>query len=405
VRKAADQIKRLERELATVHAKTEQRQQAQLEELRQQMAELREAAALHARNAAAEAVASEVARVQAQTEAAQPKLNVVRMQPRHQPPGPTPMATIAEPTPEPGVVSANGSSGSGGDYYSLWQASEPVEAPIEEPEDEDDEPGEARIDFRRHAKWALPAAACLLLVVNTGTISTVARLVGPSPEPPALTVAPLEAEPFIEVVEKRVGRLQIETTPAGAEAIVDGRRYGKTPITIPDLEVGTHTLVLKSSEGTVTRRVSVKANETAMVAEAIFSGWLAIFSPIAVTAIVDGQPVHLTDDGRVMVSPGKHTLELMSERFNYRMKETLEVRPGETTAYTLSLPTETVRVSVPPGTEIRIDGEPVAGAAGDGIPVKIGSHQIAAVHPELGERYIEVDVRHGAPSDVAIPFE
>jgi hypothetical protein len=169
--------------------------------------------------------------------------------------------------------------------------------------------------------------------------------------------------------------------------------------------VGTHTLVLKSREGSITRKVSVKANETAVVAEAIYSGWLAIFSPIAVSAVLDGQPVNLADDGRLMVSPGKHVLELVSDRFNYRTKETLEVRPGETTAFTLSLPTETVRITAPAGTEIRIDGSPAEGAAADGIPVKIGSHQIAAVHPELGERHVEVDVRHGSPANVTVPFE
>ena len=47
--------------------------------------------------------------------------------------------------------------------------------------------------------------------------------------PPALTVEPVNAEPFIEVVEKRVGRVRVESTPSGAEAIVDGRSYGKTP--------------------------------------------------------------------------------------------------------------------------------------------------------------------------------
>ncbi len=407
VRKAADQIKQLERELATVHAKTEQRHQTQLDDLRQQMADLREAAAQHARNAAAQAVASEVARVQAEVEAAQPKLNVVRMQPRHQAPMSV-AAPIAVPVREPVAVAAGDSRELRGDYYSLWHESEPAEAVVEEPQaqpDPDEEPAEPPIDFRRHAKWALPAAACLLLVVNTSTISTVARLVGPAPKAPALTVEPLQAEPFIEVVQKRVGRLRIESTPAGVEALIDGRSYGKTPITIPDLEVGAHTLVLKGREGTITRRVSVKANETAVVAEAIFSGWLAVFSPIPVTAMLDGRPVNLTDDGRLMASPGKHVLELVSDRFNYRTKETLEVRPGETTAYTLSLPTETVRITAPAGAEIRIDGQPAGGVAADGVPVTIGSHQIAAIHPELGERRIEVDVRHGGPADVTVPFE
>jgi hypothetical protein len=403
-RKASEQIKQLERELASVHAKAEQRQVAELEELRTQMAEMREAAAHHARTAAAEAVAAEVARATAQSsEGAPPRLNVIRMQPRPSHPAP-----LAVPPVEMREAPAAQAEDTGreperrGDYLSLWQPAAPVEEATEEPEEEVDR----AIDFRRHAKWALPVAACLLLVTNTGTaISTVARFVGPAAKPPALTVEPVEIEPFIEVVEKRLGSLQVESTPSGAEAAVDGKSYGKTPITIPDLEIGTHTLSLKSAAGTITRKVTVKANETAVVAEAIFAGWLAIFSPIPITAVIDGEPVNLTDDGRFMTTPGKHTVELISERFNYRATETLEVRPGETTAHTVSLPIGSVRVTAPDGAEIRIDGQPASGVPAEGLPVTIGSHEITATHAELGERRVEVDVREGSLTEVTLVFE
>ena len=138
-------------------------------------------------------------------------------------------------------------------------------------------------------------------------------------------------------------------------------------MTIPDLEIGTHNLVLKSRTGTIRRKVTVKANETTLLSEAIFSGWLAIFSPIPVNVVIDGKPVSLTDNGRVMTSPGKHVVELINDRFNYRSTETLEVRPGETTAHTASVPTGTVRVTAPPGAEVRIDGQPINGVAGEGV--------------------------------------
>jgi hypothetical protein len=401
-RKAAEQIKQLERELATVHAKSEERQVAQLDELRAQMTEMREAAAQHARTAAAEAVASEVARATARSfEGGPQRLNVIRMQPRT--PYPTlvadqPSATVAAPAPEAEETSAPQTRS---DYLSLWQPSAAVAEPTEDREDDEED---GRIDFRRHAKWALPVAACLLLVTNAGSFSTVARFVGPAPKPPALTVEPVEIEPFIEIVEKRLGSLRVDSTPSGAEAVVDGRSYGKTPVTITDLEIGAHTLVLKSSAGTITRKVTITANETAVVAEAIYAGWLAIFSPIPVTAIVDGEPVNLTDDGRLMTTPGKHVVELISERFNYRATETLEVRPGETTAHTVSLPSGSVRVTAPDGAEIRIDGRPASGGA-EGLPLTIGSHEITATHAELGERRVEVDVREGALTEVTLVFE
>jgi hypothetical protein len=404
-RRATDQIKQLESELARVHAQAEERQAAQLEELRVQMADMREAAAQQARAAAAEAVASEVARAAAQSDnSSQRRPNIIKMQPKSpaqafspaRQPAPREIEEVAA-APQSGERSA-----ASGDYYSLFL---PTTQPVLEPAEEQTEEAGAGIDYRRHAKWALPVAACLLLLTNTGTaISTVKRFVTPAEKPP-LIVQPVNPEPFIEVVEQRVGSLKVESTPDGAEVTVDGRRYGKTPITVPDLEVGPHTLVLKGAAGTITRRVTIKSNQTTLLSEAIFSGWLAIFSPIPVTVAIDGKPVSLTEDGRVMVTPGKHVVELISERFNYRATETLDVRPGETTPHTLDLPMGNVRVTAPEGAQIKVDGAPASGAAADGLTMTIGSHEISATHPSLGERRASVDVRHGAPTDVTLQFE
>ena len=403
-KKATDQIKQLEGELARVHAQAEQRQAAQLQDLRTQMAEMREAAAQQARAAAAEAVASEVARANAHAnESAPRRLNVVRMQPRVPMPE-QPVRAVARPqVQEMGEpVQAAPASATCGDYLKFFQANE-AQAP-KRIEVEPELVG-AGIDYKRHAKWALPVAACLLLVTGTGTaISTVARFVK-TEEKPKLVVERVNPDPFIEVVEQRVGSLKIDSTPEGAEVIVDGKSHGTTPLTILDLEVGNHTLVLKHDAGTITRRFTIKNNTTTMMSEAIFSGWLAIFSPIPVTVLIDGQAVSLNDEGRVMTTPGKHQVEFISERFNYRSTETLDVTPGETTAHTLNLPMGSVRVMAPEGAEIKVDGVPASGSPADGLQVAIGSHEISATHPSLGERRASVDVRHGAVTEVALQFE
>jgi hypothetical protein len=163
--------------------------------------------------------------------------------------------------------------------------------------------------------------------------------------------------------------------------------------------------VLKSRSGTVTRKVTIKANQTTLLSEAIYSGWLAIFSQIPVKVVIDGQPVNLTDDGRVMTTPGKHTVEFVNEQFNYRTTETLMVTPGETTAHTLKLPTGTVRVKAPEGAQIKVDGHPVAGRPGEGLPVSIGAHEISAYHPDRGERRASVDVKHGSFTEVMLDYD
>ena len=245
-----------------------------------------------------------------------------------------------------------------------------------------------------------------ILVANTGTaINTVSSFLKPD-ERPALTVQAMQEQPpFIEVVEKRVGKLQVDSTPSGAEAILDGKKYGQTPVTIPDLEAGLHTLVLKSTSGSITRKVTIKANQTTLLAEAIYSGWLAIFSPIPVKVMVDGRPVSLTDDGRVMTTPGRHTVEFSNEQFGYRATQSLDVQPGATTAHTLDLPMGTLRVRAPEGADVRVDGQPSTGIPSDGMPIAIGAHEVSAAHPDLGVRRASVDVKYGRVTDVTLHFD
>jgi hypothetical protein len=392
-KKAAKQIKHLEAELATVRAKAEERKVNDLEELRVQMAEMREAAAQHARAAAAEAVAAAVA-------AAAPRTTAVIAQ--------FPAREMTRP--EVAEVEEETDGRDSRDYLSLWQSK--GAAPVEADEDQEDEDEEesvvSAVNVRRHAKWALPVAACLILVTNIDTgnaISTVAEFVK-TEENPALTVEPLKEEaPFIEVIERRVGKLQLDSTPSGAEAMIDGKSYGRTPLTIPDLDAGLHTLVLKGDSGTITRKVTIKANQTTLVSEAIYSGWLAIFSPIPVKVVVDGKAVSLTEDGRVMAVPGSHVVEFINEQFNYRVTEKLDVRPGETTPYTVNLPMGTVRVTAPEGAAILVDGQAPAGSPGEGLSLAIGSHEISATHPVFGERRMPVDVKRGGLTEVTLRFE
>ncbi len=389
-KKAAQQIKQLEAELANVRAKTESHKGDELEDIRAQMAELREAAAQHARAAAAEAVAAEVARATARPTAVVAQFPVRQVVP-------------IEPAQD-----EESDSQAIRDYLSVWQ-SNAVAPPVAEDVADADESEESPISassVRRHAKWALPVAACLVIVVNTGpAISTLTWLVKRE-EAPRTVVQPMHQEPpFIEVVEKRVGRLQLNSTPPGAEAIVDGKRYGKTPVTIFDLDVGLHTLELKGSTGTITRKVTIKANQTTLLTESIFSGWLAIFSPIPLKVIVDGKAVNLSDDGRVMTTPGEHVVEFINEQFNFRAVETFSLRPGETVAHTVVLPTGTVRVVVPEGAEVKVDGQPPAGNPTEGLSLVIGAHEISATHPQFGERRAAIDVTQGGLTEVNLQFE
>ena len=101
-----------------------------------------------------------------------------------------------------------------------------------------------------------------------------------------------------------------------------------------------------------------------------------------------------------MLPPGSHAVEFVNEQFNFRAAERVEVRPGETAVHNVTLPMGTIRVSAPEGAAILVDGQPAAGNPSEGLSVAIGSHEISARHPQLGERRMPVDVKHGGLTEV-----
>jgi len=204
---------------------------------------------------------------------------------------------------------------------------------------------------------------------------------------------------------KKVGELRVESTPEGARVLIDGRQYGKTPLTVLDLPAGKHTVVLQSDAGTVTRTVTIKAGGATDVSEGIFSGWMAIFSRIPLDIYVNGKPIWKTDDGQMMIAPGRYQVELVNQSLNYREKKTLEVKPGEITAYDVSPPMGVVHIAAPDGVNIRVDGEPAGQTPLGALSVPIGVREIVGAHPQLGERRETVQVRYGEPAEVTLSFQ
>lgn len=444
----------LEAEKAHARAEAEARQAAQLQKLHEQMAEMRAAAAQQARAAAAEAVLAEVARASSQS-----KLTIVRSEPNvipFRPVAAPPPVAVERPHGHARVMEAalsqvaqealstvahaalsnkdesikvesikvdsdskpvaQPAAKSKADYYSLWQMPS-SRAKVEQQSDEQlsdeqqsDEQPWLQPQWRelsrlgvRAAKWALPIAACLLLITYHGAaLSMLSWLVGSSETAPEkeIVLADTSPELFVSRAEPKTAELTVESTPAGAEVLLDGQSYGQTPVTIRKLKPGTYRMVLRGDAGTIARRITVKAGEAAVASEAIFAGWLAIFSPIPLEIFLDGRFARPNDEGRIMARPGKYQVEMVSEQFKYRVIEPLEVRPGEVTAHTVSLPMGSVHVTAPEGTEIRLEGEVVGRTPLDDLSIAIGTHDITATHPEAGQRRLMVDVRHGEVADV-----
>jgi len=187
------------------------------------------------------------------------------------------------------------------------------------------------------------------------------------------------------------GVLEIVSEPPGARVTIDGTEVGVTPLTVPDLAVGRHAVVLDSAAGSVAETVRIREDETTSLDVPIYSGWLAVFAPVEMQIIENGRVLGTTTGNRLMVAPGTHQIELVSEAFGYRSTETVEVKPGEVKALTHE-PKGTVNINATPWAEVFVDGERIGDTPLANVPVTIGIREFVFRHPELGEKHISATV-------------
>jgi hypothetical protein len=182
------------------------------------------------------------------------------------------------------------------------------------------------------------------------------------------------------------GRLAITSDPEGAAITVDGTKRGFTPLTLEDVAPGQHIVTLKHTTGLVQRTIKVKANETATLDVTIYSGWLALFAPIEIQVSENGKALRLNDQNQVMLSPGRHDLELTNNALGYRESQIIEVKPGEVTAVNVTLPKTAVTINATPSSDVWLDGVKIGETPLADFPVAVGTREFVIKNPVHGER-------------------
>ena len=197
------------------------------------------------------------------------------------------------------------------------------------------------------------------------------------------------------------GALHVTSDPEGATVLVDGQERGATPLDVTDLAVGSHTVAVRTDNGSVTNTVRIKANETASLNVAVFSGWLAIFSPVELKILERGRLIGTSSDGRIMVRPGRHQVELVNEELGYRSTEVIEVGPGEVGSMSLE-PKGQANINAIPWAEVFVDGQRLGETPLANVPVTIGTREFVFKHPELGERRVTATVTMKETATVSV---
>src|SRR5215204_1401994 len=228
---------------------------------------------------------------------------------------------------------------------------------------------------------------------------------------PVMITAGGQVSQFIEIprAASALGELQIRTEPAGATVTVDGRVLGKSPLTAEGLTPGPHNVTVENDLGPVTQRVTIEAGATASLVvpmttpkNAPVSGWIAVNVPVEVQLFENQRLLGSSQTDRIMVSVGRHALEVVNEAIGYRAMKTVNVAPGQTANIKLDLPKAPMALNAVPWAEVWVDGDRVGETPIGSVQVSIGPHEVVFRHPELGERRVVTTVTLAGPAKVSV---
>ena len=190
------------------------------------------------------------------------------------------------------------------------------------------------------------------------------------------------------------GNLQVSSTPAGAEIVIDGKSRGQAPQLLEDLPVGNLELTLRGDAGTVTVTATVIAGETTPLEVPIFAGWVLVDAPLELAIVLRGSRIGASTDGQILLSPGRHQLEAVNEALGFRKAFGVLIEPGEVRRVEITVPPGSLQVHDEAGSEVFVDGER-AGVLPGLLRVPLGTHDVLVRRPDQSERRQTVTVRAG----------
>jgi hypothetical protein len=114
----------------------------------------------------------------------------------------------------------------------------------------------------------------------------------------------------------------------------------------------------------------------------------------------NGRSIGSTERGRILASPGPHTIEVTSQAMGFRESRQIDIKPGEVVALTIQMPPATLEIVAPADSEIFVDGKSVGQAPLGPIQVQVGTREIMMRHATLGERRQVISVTYSSPARI-----
>jgi flavin-binding protein dodecin len=200
----------------------------------------------------------------------------------------------------------------------------------------------------------------------------------------------------VPATRAQTGHLSVATDPAGGDVIVDGETRGVAPLTLRDLPVGQHRLVVRARGNTYTRMVQIEAGATASLffgaTQATVPGSITLESPVPVQVFENSRLIGTSQMDRIILPAGEHALDIVADSLGFRTTRTVRVVAGETAAIKVELPRASISINAVPWAEVFIDGARVGETPLGNLQQTLGPHEIVFRHPQLGERRLSIVV-------------
>ena len=206
-----------------------------------------------------------------------------------------------------------------------------------------------------------------------------------------------------------LGQMQVRTEPAGARISVDGVPRGTSPVTVGELTPGEHAVLLESDFGAVKQVVTIEPGQTASLMVPLsapdgapVSGWMSVTAPADVQIFEKNRLIGTSQSDRLMVSAGRHDIDIVNDIIGYRTTRTVQVSAGKVTPIKVEFPKGTIALNAVPWAEVWVDGEKIGETPIGNLSLSLGPHEVVFRHPELGEQRHAALVTLKAPARLSV---
>lgn len=139
--------------------------------------------------------------------------------------------------------------------------------------------------------------------------------------------------------------------------------------------------------------------------DAVRTGGVRVAAPIELHVLEGERVVGSTTDGPIIIAAGPHELDFVNSAIGFRVRQTVNVRAGQITSFSVAVPNGTLNINAQPWAAVSIDGTAVGETPLGNLSVLPGEHEIVFSHPQLGERREKANVRPGVETRIAVNLQ